>query len=395
EKPPYKYIEWAQNQRRNSIDSRQMKQAYGIRVEFSRSVIVPVLSGDKDRNNILERWRYEPMTDTFTGFDIDSYGIGFMGSNGFVESADDAKPFGKFVNITAWSRTPFSSPFLLWQTGKKLYQIDFESRKVEIVFDAGDDKIGHTTFHNWHVSSEYDKPGSPMIYISTKSRKHYLLTKYPRQQIELNISEEFDKGGIDIGVYQDEIFLKHHGTKGEPSSFDIKARKKWFQELMNDSRDITRYFDVYKLDQDATPVLIDGFQWRAPFRTKKQRQQSQNRELFMERVKKYQTSISPILYKLARDRIIDRRWQEPKYHSEIARTFFELIDFLHPTHFVLSCIFSAVMVVLAGVHGWSRRRGWGEYVFWLVFVAAFNVAGLLAYISLKHTVVIRCSGCGK
>jgi hypothetical protein len=53
------------------------------------------------------------------------------------------------------------------------------------------------------------------------------------------------------------------------------------------------------------------------------------------------------------------------------------------------------MVVFAFWHGWSRRTSWIRFIFWLVFVGLFNLAGLLTYLALNHTVVIKCPVCGK
>ena len=115
----------------------------------------------------------------------------------------------------------------------------------------------------------------------------------------------------------------------------------------------------------------------------------------MGRIKKGVTSVSPILYEPACLWLRDRYWQRDEERNAVARAVLDLLAYFHPADVGLTCFVTAVMVVLAGGHGWGRRRGWGEFIFWLVFVAAFNLAGLMAYISLKHTVVIRCSGCGK
>ena len=34
------------------------------------------------------------------------------------------------------------------------------------------------------------------------------------------------------------------------------------------------------------------------------------------------------------------------------------------------------------------------FIFWLVFVGLFNLAGLLTYLALNHTPVIKCPVCG-
>jgi hypothetical protein len=53
------------------------------------------------------------------------------------------------------------------------------------------------------------------------------------------------------------------------------------------------------------------------------------------------------------------------------------------------------MMVFVFLHGWARRTFWPRFVFWLVFVGLFNLAGLLTYLALNHTVVIKCQVCGK
>jgi len=53
------------------------------------------------------------------------------------------------------------------------------------------------------------------------------------------------------------------------------------------------------------------------------------------------------------------------------------------------------MATLALLHAWPRRTGWGRPAAWLILVFAFNLAGLLTYLALNHTSVIRCPACGR
>ena len=55
----------------------------------------------------------------------------------------------------------------------------------------------------------------------------------------------------------------------------------------------------------------------------------------------------------------------------------------------------STMTLLALLHAWPRRTGWWTLAFWVVLVLAFNLAGLLTYLALNHTPVIRCSTCGR
>ena len=51
--------------------------------------------------------------------------------------------------------------------------------------------------------------------------------------------------------------------------------------------------------------------------------------------------------------------------------------------------------MLAFLHAWPRRTHSAKLIFWVVFVFLFNLPGLLTYLALNHTPVIRCVNCGK
>ncbi|MGB2808367.1 MAG: hypothetical protein WBC22_11530, partial [Sedimentisphaerales bacterium] len=53
------------------------------------------------------------------------------------------------------------------------------------------------------------------------------------------------------------------------------------------------------------------------------------------------------------------------------------------------------MVGFAFWHGRPRQTSWGKLIFWLLFILAFNLAGLLTYFAFNHTPIIKCSSCGK
>jgi hypothetical protein len=62
---------------------------------------------------------------------------------------------------------------------------------------------------------------------------------------------------------------------------------------------------------------------------------------------------------------------------------------------IINLLVSAVMVMLTLRHAWARRSSGTKLLFWLVFVGLFNLAGLLTYLALNHTPVIKCPPCGK
>jgi hypothetical protein len=73
----------------------------------------------------------------------------------------------------------------------------------------------------------------------------------------------------------------------------------------------------------------------------------------------------------------------------------ELLRYCTPVKRGVNLILSLLMVCVMIWHGWYRRSCWGRFLFWVVFVGLFNLAGLLTYLGLNHTPVIRCGFCGK
>jgi hypothetical protein len=72
-----------------------------------------------------------------------------------------------------------------------------------------------------------------------------------------------------------------------------------------------------------------------------------------------------------------------------------LIEHWRPGNSILNWVLSAAMMYFAFWHGWSRRTGLAKMIFWLIFVGAFNLAGLLTYLALNHTAIIKCQACGE
>jgi len=68
---------------------------------------------------------------------------------------------------------------------------------------------------------------------------------------------------------------------------------------------------------------------------------------------------------------------------------------IQPYGGVINRVLSALMMVFVFLHGWPRRTSWPRFVTWLVFVGLFNLAGLLTYLALNHTAVVKCPVCGK
>ena len=73
----------------------------------------------------------------------------------------------------------------------------------------------------------------------------------------------------------------------------------------------------------------------------------------------------------------------------------EALQQVRPTNTAAAIIVGLVALAAAGWHGWARRTSWTKFAFWMLLVAAFNLAGLLTYLALNRSPVIRCPICNR
>ena len=134
---PYKYLSWTASAGGDSFLARSMKQIQMITPELSRTLEIPVRS----QKETIQIWRYAPNGEFFTGYKAGGAKIGYAGATGFEDSESAVRPFGEFGSFFAWCPKDSSSPTLLWQTKSRIYQINFEKRKVELLFESPDADI--------------------------------------------------------------------------------------------------------------------------------------------------------------------------------------------------------------------------------------------------------------
>jgi len=146
---PYEYLSWSRVGLgyREGFDEQRMKQIHMITPEFSRSLEIPVRSREKTE----QVWRYDPGRQLFVGYRVDGGNIGYIGSTGFTDSKSQAKPFGRFKLFTAWCPQDSFSPTLLWQTSRRVYEINFEKRQVQLIFESFESNIKQIALHKWRA----------------------------------------------------------------------------------------------------------------------------------------------------------------------------------------------------------------------------------------------------
>jgi len=200
----------------------------------------------------------------------------------------------------------------------------------------------------------------------------------------------------------DKIFIRHEGsdTRPTPKYAGVTSHKqfwalwkKWRREHY--SRPVTYWKELYEVDSDGNMGLVNRFEWVRPAKPEKIDDVQIGYKDLGETTRQYLTATSPVIgwpvwgwYYRNWEKLSNSRASIDEFIREILWRYL-------PDNLWVNVVFSLLMVCLAFWHGWSRRRGLVRLGFWLVFVGTFNLAGLLTYLALNHTTVIRCGVCGK
>jgi hypothetical protein len=392
---PYRYLYWAMQLRRSGFNRERMKQMQMLTPGFSRNIEIPVSSYNKTE----QIWRYYPGADYFKGYNINGEKIGYIGSTGFTDSKLKAKPFGKFRFFTAWCPQNSVSPILLWQTQRHIYQIDFEKQNVEMIFESTDSDIefDSTSQKAWRdlkqgaVGSSDPKKYRPLLICRTEDGKHHLILREPKHQLSIDIGLP----GASVTATKKNIFVRNYWSDAMPPA-DISVSRglfdKWLQERRGKPRNI--WVELYKLDNQGGLELLNRYDWTLPPPSVPVVKDRDHRPA----VKRYVSQISPPFYDYVL-RLLGRKfWARALNYQNRGDFFYSLARMvldIRPYGGVLNRILSAMMIIFVLWHGWPRRTSWGKFAFWLIFVGIFNLAGLLTYLVLNHTVVIKCPVCGK
>jgi hypothetical protein len=394
DKRPYEYISFQSSSLRGYrgvFTQQKLKRIQMITPFFSRYIEIPVGSDGK----IEQNWRYHPSAQYFKGYDIRGKNIGYIGSNGFTDPKSKVKPLGEFRQYIAWCPFDSHNPILLLQTQKSIYQIDFEKQEVETIFESTDADIERVNLHAWidvkSDAKEYVDPDKyrPLIHCKTRDGKQHLILREPKQQLSFNLQRPW------FTATKQEIFVRNYGSDMTPVP-SIKSSQevaeKWAEELR--TKTWKMWTELYKVNNNGELELVNRYDYTSSPAFGPMVKARDPRPA----VQRYVSQASPALYDLIlhylRGRIWNRYYQYQN-RSDFFDDFIEMMQTLRPHDGIINRILSAFVMVFVFWHGWPRRTSWAKFVFWLVFTGLFNIIGLLTYLALNHTAVIKCPVCGK
>jgi hypothetical protein len=373
-----------------------------------RPIIIPVAPA---MGTVPEYWRYKPDHRFFIGFDDDDKRMGYLGSNGFAQSRKGVQPFEEPKRMASWCPENSYSPILLWQTIRRLYRVDFGNRTLDIIFDAGDQQIDKVLLHNWpgvimHHRSETDSTyPRPVLYVRTKDGLHHIMLRDPNERLTVKTPEEWGSAFGTITATKNKVFLRHTGREGNRDRNDRSNGEQWPEKY--GYKPYKKWLELYEIDAKGNLKLVNRFEW-TDFRQRRDRVLSQEWKGFVNRRRKtlrYTKAVSPPFYDLTCPALYEKTGDS--YYSEKVTEFLILhlvnadpyFGYEDKQHYFpgspLNWILSLLMACGALLHAWPRRTSRANLVFWLILVGLFNLAGLLTYLALNHTPVIKCPACGK
>ena len=392
---PYEYLSWTRVglNYREGFDEQRMKQVHTFTPEFSRSLEIPVRSREK----IDPVWRYDPTRQLFVGYRAGGGNIGYIGSTGFTDSKSLAKPFGTFKLFTAWCPRDSFSPTLLWQTNRRIYEINFEKRQVQLIFESTEANIDRIRLHNWRaIRPETPKdsniPYRPLIKCLTEDGKHHLIMRNPDQKLTVTVDDNWFSETISFTATTRGIYLfRRDSERRIPSSLKKSPRLalEWLRKFRGKSFKL--WNELYRVDNQGELNLMNRYDWTFPASAWSVSVVEASPPWI--KVKHYVNQFSSPLYDLTWY-LFCREWYAYRSYDFFVG-FAIMTEDLRPGNSILNWVLGLAMVGFAFWHGWPRQTSRAKLIFWLAFTLVFNLVGLLTYLALNHTPIIKCSSCGK
>ena len=388
EELPEKYLKWPGMSRRY-LNSYTLRGRHAIYPDPRRSIIVPV-PGGKD---IQSLWRYEDSGGYFSGFDIDGKRIGFFSAAGFAQEKSRIEPLEQPKSLITWIPVQGGGPIMLWQTEHSIYQIDFGKQAVDSLLQLPDKQIRNMEIQGWmelgpdsdtfRVSEEY----RPMILCRMEENDHFAILREPAEVIGINMPEDSQARISNVTATREKIYMRAIDYGLNPPkeiAQNSKAYLKWIQERRNEPVECAE--ELYQVDSDGQITLLNKFEW-----TRQPTRRGVNRG---EKIQRLLSKISPAFYDILGGFFV-RFFRRSLTNN---RDFYQLFTmFLHftPSYNPVSYLLSVFMAGIVFFHARPRRTSMASLIGWIVFVALFNIVGLLVYLALNYTPTIRCPRCNK
>lgn len=396
---PYEYLSWS-DQRFNpyriyygDLTERRMNELKMITPYFSQVIEIPVLTQDET----VQVWRYLPESDLFMGYRSDHSIIGFLGSTGFTRSKSEAKPFGRFKLQSSWYPAGASEPTVLRQTNRRLYEINFHKKQVRLFFESPQADIKMAVLRDCRpidtqIQKEQKIKYRPTIRLVTEDGKQHLIMRNPEQTLTIKFPDDRWSDALIFAATGEGMFLIHNDSEIRMPAAYLKSSKSYLQWIQKfEGKSYKRWVELYKVDNQANLHLLNRYKWTVPSEFLPRIQ----RKGFRFQVQRAAMAFSSPLYELAWFVLGPEFFIQHSRGNDFVSGSIQLITDIRPANSLWNLLLALAMVGLAFLHGWPRQTSRGKLIFWLLLILVFNLVGLLTYLALNHTTIIKCPACNK
>jgi hypothetical protein len=380
------YLRW--NEISENISYPFIDLRLNIKASFSDTL-------DFVTDSAQDGWRYDFTKGYFTGYSSNREIIGYIGLNGFVKNKEDVKSFGRLLcwkyqrqyDYEIYSKLP-----VILITDKCACLLDIPNRKVDILFNAeGNNITGFSSYESYMTKTSSIKY-RPWMDFLTADNVHHLILQEPEQKLNVSLPEN-GIGNIEdlaLTATENDIFFKI--TLTDESLTPAQKRRPW-QNKEYRSKEHKKSIGLYKVNQAGSLELISRYDWTSPLAQYVESDEDKN--LLLKKTKPFITALSPPLYGLVwrayGDYITDFSYADSVPVSAV----FGIINESRPLNAPFNLLISLAVMAFTFWHGLARRTSWVKLIFWVILAGLFNLAGLLMYLALNHTSVIKCHICGK
>ncbi len=370
-------------------DKEHLKTEYRISTGFSRTMDIPVL---KD-STLQEIWRYNRKKEVFTGYDRTGNLLGSLCKEGFKPNSTTGTALGDMERYHWWQPETGHSKFL-WITENNLYEIDLNKRRVDPLVDCNTLYMGSIMAQAWYTTDKtrrgYADPNvyRPLIVSQPDEHTYHLVLRDPDQSITVSEPNTWKEVGgyCRFSATKTDLFMVRYwdNFRRHPGFYydSPKSYQDWAKEHRATKK--RHWTELYKVDAQGNLEILKAFSWK----------ETQIRDVPFMITRSWTTRrgvqcLSPGLSIMGYKQLRAQYSSSREFHEPF---LFFLVKMM-PQGYWDFIIPSVLFTALAFWHGRSRWTSKSQMIFWLAFVMCLNLAGLLTYLALNHTALVRCPSC--
>jgi hypothetical protein len=342
-----------------------------------------------------DAWRYDFAKGYFTGYSSNREIIGYIGLNGFVKDRENVKSFGRLLRWEyqrQYDYEIYRTLPVIWITDKCSCFLDMQNRKVDMLFNTEGNNliVGFSSYDSYPARTSTIKY-QPFMDFVTEDNVHHLIFHEPEQKLNVSLPENCIGKIEDLALttIENDIFFKITVTD---TPLTAAQKRHLWENREYFSKEHKKSVGFYKVNQTGSLELVNHYDWVEPI------VKNENRDdeiIIRQRSKPYVTAFSPPIYdwllRASGDYITNFSYSD----SALLSSIFGIIRESRPLNAPLNLLISLIIMAFTFWHGLARRNSLAALIFWVILAGLFNLAGLLAYLMLNHTPVIRCPVCDK